>query len=189
MADPGGNPTGMGQFTNDAGFSFVRLEEIVSPLYYTLTGQVRSHNPRTPITITLERANGSFTYTYTIPADPGGSGQNTQSFAFQNVEPGIYTLVVTKPGHLNFTIYNIIVTNSDIDFCILGADIALIPGSITGGNAIGPADMSALIALWGTSDPRGTLSGGGSVGPADISILMGNWGRVADIINFVDLQP
>jgi hypothetical protein len=43
--------------------------------------------------------------------------------------------------------------------------------------AVGGADLSVLLSLWGfTATPIGDLDGNGLVAGADLSILLGNWG-------------
>lgn len=49
------------------------------------------------------------------------------------------------------------------------------PADLNGDGSVGPADLSVLLAAWGTPGP-GDLSGDGTVGPADLTALLAAWG-------------
>jgi hypothetical protein len=49
------------------------------------------------------------------------------------------------------------------------------PADLNGDGSVGPADLAALLAAWGTPGP-GDLSGDGTVGPADLAALLAAWG-------------
>jgi choice-of-anchor B domain-containing protein len=53
---------------------------------------------------------------------------------------------------------------------------------IDGDGTVGPADLGALLALWGQCDAKGPCAADfdddGSVGPADLAELLANWGPV-----------
>jgi hypothetical protein len=73
----------------------------------------------------------------------------------------------------------------NFDF-VPGAQFAVIPGSgggnpcpadLDGDGNVGAADLSALLAGWGTKDPSLDLAGdGGLVGAGDLSVLLASWG-------------
>ena len=44
-----------------------------------------------------------------------GSGQITQDFTFTDVDPGIYTLLITKKAHTSFIVQTIVVGEDDLD--------------------------------------------------------------------------
>jgi len=192
--DPGGDPTGSGEFISHAGLSFVRLERIVSSIHYhALDGQVRSYNPGNPTMIRLERTDGSFTYTHTIPAESGGSGQRTQNFTFQDIEPGTYSIVITKAGHTRFTINNVIV-NGDVDLRLSPLaevqTITLIPGDVDGNGWVNMDDVTLVMNRLGMSvgnlignEILLDIDGNGWVNMDDLSIVFGNLGRGEVIIN------
>lgn len=54
-------------------------------------------------------------------------------------------------------------------------DVPTNPADLDGDGSVGPADLSALLAAWGTPGP-GDLSGDGTVGPADLAALLAAWG-------------
>ena len=49
-------------------------------------------------------------------------------------------------------------------------------GDINGDGLVDGADLSALLAAWGTDDPDADLDGDGNVDGTDLSTLLGNWG-------------
>lgn len=57
---------------------------------------------------------------------------------------------------------------------VVQGDLPPNPADLDGDGSVGPADLSALLAAWGTPGP-GDLSGDGSVGPADLSALLAAW--------------
>jgi hypothetical protein len=106
----------------------VQSHEATMPQYFTLmvggqpppgvtvSGQIKSYHPQHETTLELWRAGETEAiYSRTIPAAQSGSGQWTQDFAFPGVEPGTYTLVISKPAHTNFTVRNIVVAGRDTD--------------------------------------------------------------------------
>ncbi|MDI9403218.1 MAG: serine hydrolase [Limnohabitans sp.] len=50
------------------------------------------------------------------------------------------------------------------------------PADLDGNDAIGAADLSLLLAAWGTKGGDADLDGDGSVGAADLSLLLAAWG-------------
>jgi hypothetical protein len=49
------------------------------------------------------------------------------------------------------------------------------PADLDGDGSVGSADLTILLAAWGTSGPLGDLDGDGQVGAADLTILLGRW--------------
>jgi len=147
-----------------------------------ISGTVHSNHARKGVYITVNLYHiGSEDDIYMVDSmsiQPGGF--EGAQFTFRDVSPGIYRIRISKPGHLVFTIDNIAIEGSDIYLADFTSNISLIPGSITGGDTIGAADIAELLGLWGTSDPRGALSGGDVVGAEDIAVLLGNWGVTAE---------
>ena len=89
-------------------------------------------------------------YTVTISATEGNN-LVTQQFELKEVTAGTYDLVVTKPGHLKYTITGIVVGEEDIDLSEHSneeiADICLISGDV---NDDGCIDLKDVVEL--TSD-------------------------------------
>jgi|GEM_PF-1410898 len=131
-----------------------------------ILGVIYSNHDRAGVYITIELFDGAVLVdSKTIQA----AGTAGAAFTFANIPAGIYQIRIAKPGHLSVAI------NSDADL----ANITLVPGSVSGGNAIGALDLAKLLNLWGTSDPRATLAGNGAVGAEDLAVLLANWGAVA----------
>ncbi len=81
----------------------------------TVIGQVTSYNPIIETTITLVAVESDETYTTVIAKESNGSGKHTQSYTIMNVSEGTYNLVVSKEGHLNHTIKDVVVGSNDLD--------------------------------------------------------------------------
>jgi SagB-type dehydrogenase family enzyme len=83
------------------------------PSGLTVSGLVKSYNPQHPVNLKLQGEN--IFYTHTIYKEESGSGLREQPFAFEGVEPGTYTLLITKDAHTSFTVRNIVVADKDVD--------------------------------------------------------------------------
>jgi hypothetical protein len=50
------------------------------------------------------------------------------------------------------------------------------PADLDGDGAVGAADLSLLLAAWGSTKPNpADLDGDGTVGASDLSLLLVNW--------------
>ena len=49
-------------------------------------------------------------------------------------------------------------------------------GDLTGDCEVGGADLSILLAAWGTNDPEADLNGDNLVNGADLTLLLSGWG-------------
>ena len=56
----------------------------------------------------------------------------------------------------------------------VSASASACAGDLNGDGVVGPADLAALLASWGT--PEGDLDGDGEVGGSDIGMLLAGWG-------------
>ena len=96
-------------------FDFVvilAVEDIPEIVTTPVAGTVMSYNPGIPTTIRLLQ-DGDLKYTTSIePVD--GTGQQTQVFVFSDVQPGIYTLEITKAGHLSYIQQSLVVDEAGI---------------------------------------------------------------------------
>ena len=80
-----------------------------------VSGRVTSYNGRNGFTVTLyEAGTKTVKHTATI-SGTGTSGQVTQDFNLDTVAAGEYDLVVTKPGHLTYTVKKVKVEGTDLD--------------------------------------------------------------------------
>lgn len=147
----------------------------------SLSGSVKSYNPTNEITISLSQDN-AVQYTTTIESTTG-SGQVEQVFEFGSVATGSYDLTVSKDGHTDYTITNLVVGPDDVDLTTYGDDtislITLLCGDINGDGNINDADLSIL---WQPSNYNKAISadgvmeicdlnGDGNINDADLSIL------------------
>lgn len=89
------------------------------------------------------------------------------------VAPGTYAVVIGKPGYLYKTYADVAVVDKDVD---LGA-LALLAGEFTGDDAIGMADLSAMLASYEQTefDAMFDLNDDGQVGMADLSTLLASY--------------
>jgi len=147
----------------------------------TVTGQFRSYNPNGCASVQLLR-DGGMTYSADI-AYKAGYGQTTQDFTFKNVEPGDYTLVITKDAHTTFTVQKVTVGDGGLDLTqdnrFSGGVMTLLCGDINGDGMINDSDLAEL---WkaanynkSASDPGVNklcdLNGDGMINDSDLAIL------------------
>ncbi|MCL2152233.1 MAG: S-layer homology domain-containing protein [Oscillospiraceae bacterium] len=91
----------------------IPVEVVPYPLGVKVGGKVRSYNPNDDTRLQLMLGDELIQEIY-IPEEDG-SGQINQEFAFEGIQPGTYTLVVSKKGHTTFTARNIVVGENDVD--------------------------------------------------------------------------
>ncbi len=115
--------------------------------YSIVSGTIKSYNPNNATTIQLMQG-GEVKYTATIAATTD-SGQVEQNFSFDAVAKGTYDLVVTKPGHLSYTVKNVEVGGTDLDLTTLTgkaySTITLLCGDIDGDGWIDFSDYQELL--------------------------------------------
>jgi len=151
---------------------FVKIDATGKASNPTLTGTIASYNPNTPATARL-MLDGEIKHE-TDTETKSGAGQTEQSFKFENVASGTYTLVITKPGHTSYTVREITIGTEDID---LGT-MTLRCGDINGDNMINDADLAILwlSANYNKSTAQAAnklcdLNGDGMINDADLAIL------------------
>ena len=159
-------------------------------------GKVQSYNPNNATTVEL-RQGGAVKYTATT-ATSSGSGQKEQSFSFPAVAKGTYDLVVTKGGHLTYTVKGVVVGDAAIDLTAMAGKpyqtITLLCGDIVKNGYIDFADYQELLspANYGkkTTDTGvnalADLNGNGYIDFADYQILLSSqhYGKSAVSVNF-----
>ena len=155
---------------------FVNLDELDG---VAISGLIRSYNPNNDTTIRLLDRD-AVKYETIIPGTPG-VGQVEQMFTLENVEPGTYSLVVTKLAHTSFTLTDIVVSDEDIDLTQENRDeimvITLTPGDINGDGQIDTRDLSILMSNFGPVAENivravADLNGDGQVDSSDLALLM-----------------
>ena len=161
-----------------------------------VTGKVTSYNPGNPTTVEL-RQGGAMKYSTTIAAATS-SGQVPQDFNLDTVAAGEYDLVVTKPGHLTYTVKGVVVGDGPHDLTKHSnaaiSMITLLCGDIVKNGYIDFADYQELLspANYGkkTTDTGvnalADLNGNGYIDFADYQILLSSqhYGKSAVSVNF-----
>ena len=113
----------------------------------SVSGTVKSYNPNNATTIQLMQG-GEEKYSTTIAAE-SGSGQVTQDFSFSTVAAGTYDLVITKGGHLTYTVTGVVVGSSDLDLTTNSKEyistMTLLAGDINGDGKINNLDYAIVM--------------------------------------------
>ena len=162
----------------------------------SVSGKVVSYNPNNPTTVQLMQG-GTEKYSTTIKAATG-SGQKEQTFSFPTVAKGTYDLVVTKDGHLTYTVKGVVVGDTALDLTKHSnaaiSTITLLCGDIVKNGYIDFADYQELLspANYGkkTTDPGvnalADLNGNGYIDFADYQILLSSqhYGKSAVSVSF-----
>ena len=161
----------------------------------TVSGKITSYNPNNATTIQLMQG-GKEQYKTTI--DPTtGSGQKEQNFSFNVVAPGTYDLVVTKPGHLTYTVKGVVVGDTDLDLTAMTekpfSTITLLCGDIDGNGFINSTDLGIILKgqNYGKStatagDKAADLDGNGFINSTDLGIVLQgqHYGKSAVSVGF-----
>ena len=161
----------------------------------SVSGKVQSYNPNAAATVKLVQ-NGAVKYTATT-ATSSGSGQAEQSFSFNAVAAGTYDLVVTKPGHLTYTVKNVVVGSTDLDLTKHSnaaiSTITLLCGDIDGNGFINSTDLGIILKgqNYGKStatagDKAADLDGNGFINSTDLGIVLQgqHYGKSAVSVSF-----
>ena len=168
--------------TNVAGYDVQEFTLTVTdapPTGVTITGNFGElFNNTLPITIELWRDGvgvarvGTLVDTIEIPAPVSLTGN---SFTFYDVLPGTYSIVVSRPRHLSFTINNIDVGTTPVNLASRLQDgvVTLIQGDFTGGGVVGVLDFNAVLASWGVD----------GIGVLDFNAVLANWGVAAPVVD------
>ena len=159
-------------------------------------GKVQSYNPNNATTVEL-RQGGTEKYTVTT-ATSSGSGQQKQTFTFPAVTKGTYDLVVTKPGHLKYTVTGVVVGDAAIDLTKLTgkaySTITLLCGDINGDGWINSTDLGEILQgqNYGKQttvagvNKKADLNGDGWVNSTDLGIVLQSqhYGKSAVSVSF-----
>ena len=161
----------------------------------SVSGKVVSYNPNNATTIQLMQGDEE-KYSTTIAADTG-SGQKEQSFRFPAVTKGTYDLVVTKPGHLSYTVKGVVVGDAALDLAAMAGKpyqtITLLCGDIDGNGFINSTDLGIILKgqNYGKStatagDKAADLDGNGFINSTDLGIVLQgqHYGKSAVSVNF-----
>ena len=135
-------------------------------------------------------------YSTTIAATTG-SGQKAQDFTFDAVAKGTYDLVVTKPGHLTYTVKGVVVGDGPLDLTTMTGKayqtITLLCGDIDGNGFINSTDLGIILKgqNYGKStatagDKAADLDGNGFINSTDLGIVLQgqHYGKSAVSVSF-----
>ena len=147
---------------------------------YALSGKVQSYDPNVAATVKLMQGE-EVKYTVTT-ATSSGSGQTTQTFRFETVEPGTYDLVVSKSAHLSYTVKGVVVTGGDLDLTAHEkpeiATITLPAGDVNGDGTINSEDLNMVWKpsnyLKGASAAENAITdvnGDGTINSEDLNVI------------------
>ena len=161
----------------------------------SVSGTIKSYNPNNATTIQLMQ-DGAEKYKTTIGATTG-SGQKAQDFTFEAVAKGTYDLVVTKPGHLTYTVKGVVVGDGPLDLTTMTgkpySTITLIPGDLNNDGSVNTQDYQILTSPsnYGKSASLAAvkvadINGDGSINTQDYQILTSpsHYGKSAVSVNF-----
>ena len=163
---------------NDSEYIF--LPQNTPPAAWSVSGTVRSYNPKKPTTVIL--MSGTTVIETIIIEGTSVSGRIDQRFEFKGIVSGTYSLVIEKEAHTRFTVQSITVVDGDVD---LTQDdrpevrvMALRCGDIVGDGVINDDDLTELWNLANYNmkttnafNKRCDLNGDGMVNDLDLTIL------------------
>lgn len=150
---------------------------------YSVSGKVVSHNGRNNFTVTLYEGGTTTKKAWVTVVGNDGIGQVTQDFIISNVAPGTYDLVVTKEGHLSYTVTGVVVDSENLDLTKNAnasiSTITLLCGDMNGDETINSLDLNMVWKstnyLKSTSDVGveaiTDVNGDGTVNSLDLNII------------------
>ena len=152
----------------------------VKPKGVSVSGMVKSYNPKNATTIQLMQ-DGAEKYSTTIAADTD-SGQVPQNFSFPAVAPGTYDLVVTKKAHLTYTVTGVVVGDTALDLTTMTdkpySTITLLCGDINGDGNINVTDLNKVWdaanfnkKVSAATNKLTDINGDGSVNVTDLNVI------------------
>ena len=161
-----------------------------------VSGKVMSYNPNNATTIQLMQG-GKEQYKTTIAATTG-SGQMEQTFSFDTVAADTYDLVVTKPGHLKYTVTGVVVGDAALDLTAMEGKpyqtITLLCGDINGDGWVNSTDLGEILQgqNYGKQttvagvNKKADLNGDGWVNSTDLGIVLQSqhYGKSAVLVSF-----
>lgn len=164
----------------------VAVGAVTKPAGYTITGRVVSQNSKNAVTVKLYTAGhaGEAAWEkYTAAVTQAGAATGViGDFTFNAVAPGSYDLVITKTGHLVYTVKNIAVVSSNIDLTTNSnpaiRSMTLLCGDITGEGLINTDDLNLIWNVANYNRPQSEavnkitdLNGDGNVNTDDLNIV------------------
>lgn len=156
-----------------------------APSGTTVTGTVKAYNSGNAPVVKLY-ANGVLKYTAQVGAAAASGNQYTWSFTFSDVAMGYYDLVVTKDGHLTYTIEDVLVTGQALDLTAHAnaaiSTMSMLAGNMNGDTAINNSDLIVFRAQFGKTgnnitNPLANINGDSAVNNSDLIIFRSSFGK------------
>lgn len=156
-----------------------------APAGTTVSGTVKAYNSGSAPVVKLY-ADGVEKYTAQIGAASASGNQYTWSFTFADVAMGYYDLVVTKDGHLTYTIEDVLVTGQTLDLTANAnaaiSTISMLAGNMNGDTAINNSDLILFRAQFGKTgnnitNPLANINGDSAVNNSDLIIFRSSFGK------------
>ena len=181
-------------FTTDSCSPFV----LARKAGVSVSGKVASYNGNHDFTVTLYQAGSETMVGTPLTVSGNGTvGSTKQEFTIPNVAPGTYDLVVTKPGHLSYTVKGVVVGDGPLDLTKHSnaaiSTITLLCGDIDGNGFINSTDLGIILKgqNYGKStatagDKAADLDGNGFINSTDLGIVLQgqHYGKSAVSVNF-----
>ena len=153
-----------------------------STINVSVRGKVVSYNGKIDFTVTLYETGTTTEKGKVTVTGTGASGQATQDFTLTAVAPGTYDLVVTKPGHLTYTVKGVEVGDVPHDLTKHSnaaiRNITLLCGDIDGNGKVNAADLNIVWnaanfnkAVVDAKNQLTDVNGDGKVNAADLNIV------------------
>ena len=157
----------------------------------TVSGTVKGYNGSNAPVVTLYYAADTGHTTpisvAAVDASVASGGQYTWNFSFTAVPDGTYDLVVTKAGHLTYTITGVKVEGSDIDLTSATGKayqmITLLAGNIVEDNFVDNSDLVAFLGQFGKSGSA-DINGDSFIDNSDLLVLLSAFGKSASNITY-----
>ena len=147
-----------------------------------VSGRVMSFNPKNLTIIRLMQDDREMYHT-TIPA-MAGSGRVDQAFSFENVAPGVYSLVVTKTGHTSFTKKSLVVIGNSTS-ASEPLVVTLAGGDVNDDGVINATDLTQLLSEFNKAPinyPNADIDGNGIVNASDLTYLLAGFNKHNEVI-------
>ena len=153
---------------------------------YSVSGKVASYNGKIDFTVTLYETGTTTEKGKVTVTGTGASGQVTQNFTLTGVASGTYDLVVTKPGHLTYTITGVKVESGNValtaDTSKVYSTITLLAGNMDGNNAINLQDLNQFRSNFGKAgssitNSNADIDGNATVNLQDLNVFRSNFGK------------
>lgn len=170
----------------DSTLTLTNITVPVQPNGVTVSGTVKGYNGSNAPVVTLYYAVDTGHTTpiaaAAVDAAVASSGQYTWNFSFTAVSPETYDLVVTKAGHLTYTIKNVVVGDTPLDLTRNSnaaiSTMTLLCGDIDGNEKVNAADLNIVWnaanfnkAVADANNQLTDVNGDGKVNAADLNIV------------------